>query len=104
MQNRPTHLRAPYFFISRENIALFWPPYLMASVPAEQEAIATEAESVDLGLDGAADAVPQLIRTRAVDRHRHDRLWDNPETFDSSRILYGSPEISGHECGFDLRP
>ena len=46
--------------------ALFWSLYLMASVPDEQEAVAAEAASVDLGPEGAADAAPQLIRTRAI--------------------------------------
>ena len=46
--------------------ALFWSLYLMASAPDEQEAVAAEVASVDLGPEGAADAAPQLIRTRAI--------------------------------------
>lgn len=46
--------------------AVFWSLYLMASAPDEQEAVAAEAASVDLGPEGAADAAPQLSRTRAA--------------------------------------
>ena len=46
--------------------ALFWPLYLIAITPTEQDAIADEAPLVDLRTNRAADAVPQLIRTRAV--------------------------------------
>lgn len=46
--------------------ALFWSLYLMASAPDEQRAVAAEVASVDLGPEGAADAAPQLICTRAI--------------------------------------
>jgi cytochrome P450 len=46
--------------------ALFWSLYLMTSAPDEQRAVAAEVASVDLGPEGAADAAPQLIRTRAI--------------------------------------
>lgn len=42
---------------------------LLAALPGgvgAQEAVAAEAASIDLGPEGAADAAPQLIRTRAV--------------------------------------
>jgi hypothetical protein len=45
---------------------LFWSLYLIASAPEDQDVVAAEAASVDLGPEGAADAVPQLFRTRAV--------------------------------------
>lgn len=47
-------------------VALFWTLYLVASVPAVQQAIADEAGPLDLGPDGAADALPWLIYTRAA--------------------------------------
>jgi Cytochrome P450 len=46
--------------------ALFWSLSLIAVTPAEQDALAAEAEGVDLAPAGAADAAPQLVRTRAV--------------------------------------
>jgi cytochrome P450 len=46
--------------------ALFWSLYVMATMPNEEDALAAEAGAVDLGPNRAADAVPQLVRTRAV--------------------------------------
>jgi cytochrome P450 len=46
--------------------ALFWSFYLLSRHPDEQERIAAEAASLDLGPEGAAAAVPHLVHTRAV--------------------------------------
>jgi cytochrome P450 len=46
--------------------ALFWALYLLASAPAAQHAVATEAAALDLAPDAAAAALPQLLRTRAA--------------------------------------
>ena len=45
--------------------ALFWALYLLAITPVEQEALAAEAETVELDPTAAADVVPQLVHTRA---------------------------------------
>jgi cytochrome P450 len=47
-------------------VALFWSFYLLAAAPAVQQRIAAEAEPLDLGPDGAAEALPHLTYTRAV--------------------------------------
>jgi cytochrome P450 len=45
---------------------LFWAFHLLAETPSVQERVAEEAASLDLGPDGAADALPHLVYTRAV--------------------------------------
>jgi cytochrome P450 len=47
-------------------VALFWALYLVASTPAVQEKIAAEAAPLDLGPEGAAEALGQLPYTRAT--------------------------------------
>ena len=47
-------------------VALFWSFYLLAAAPAVQQRIAAEAASLDLTPEGAADALPHLVYTRAV--------------------------------------
>ena len=47
-------------------VTLFWALTLLCGTPAEQQRIAAEAEELDLGPDGAADALPRLVYTRAV--------------------------------------
>src|SRR5438477_2416265 len=47
-------------------VALFWAFYLVASTPAVQEKIAAEAAPLDLGPEGAAEALGQLVYTRAT--------------------------------------
>jgi unspecific monooxygenase len=47
-------------------VALFWSLYLVAAVPGAQARIAAESDSVDLGPDGAAEALSRLPFTRAV--------------------------------------
>jgi cytochrome P450 len=47
-------------------VALFWSCYLLASTREAQERVAAEAAALDLGPEGAAAALPQLVYTRAV--------------------------------------
>src|SRR5204863_7277683 len=47
-------------------VALFWAFYLLAETPAVQERIAAEAAPLNLGAEGAAEALPHLVYTRAV--------------------------------------
>jgi unspecific monooxygenase len=47
-------------------VALFWALYLLAGAPEIQDHLATEAAALDLGPDNAAEALPQLVYTRAV--------------------------------------
>ncbi len=47
-------------------VALFWSLFLLANAPDEQRRVADEANSVAIAPDRVMDAVPGLIRTRAV--------------------------------------
>jgi cytochrome P450 len=47
-------------------VAIFWSLYLSALEPEVQERIAREAAALDLSPEGAAQAVPHLVYTRAV--------------------------------------
>jgi len=47
-------------------LALFWSLYLVAAAPAVQQRIAAEAATLDLGPEGAAEALASLVYTRAV--------------------------------------
>jgi unspecific monooxygenase len=47
-------------------VALFWAIYLVAATPEVEERIAAEAAPLDLGPEGAAEALPKLVYTRAV--------------------------------------
>ncbi len=47
-------------------VTLFWSLFLLASAPDEQQRVAEEARDVTITPDNAMDAVPRLIRTRAV--------------------------------------
>jgi cytochrome P450 len=47
-------------------LTLFWSLYLLASAPAEQERVAQEVRSLDLGPEGVVEALPKLTSTRAV--------------------------------------
>jgi unspecific monooxygenase len=47
-------------------VALFWSLWLVAAAPAVQKRLAAEVAAFDLGPDNAAEALPQLIYTRAV--------------------------------------
>jgi len=47
-------------------VALFWALYLVAATPEVEERIAAEAMPLDLGPEGATEALPRLVYTRAV--------------------------------------
>jgi cytochrome P450 len=47
-------------------LTLFWSLYLLASSPADQERVAAEVGALDLGQDGAAEALTKLPYTKAV--------------------------------------
>jgi cytochrome P450 len=47
-------------------LALFWSLYLLAEAPAVQQNITAEVATLDLSPDGAAEALPRLVYTRAV--------------------------------------
>jgi cytochrome P450 len=47
-------------------VALFWALYLVAATPEVEERIVEETAGLDLRADGAAEALPNLIYTRAV--------------------------------------
>ena len=47
-------------------ITLFWSLYLLAHAPGWQDAIAAEAAGLDLGPEGASNALASLVKTRAV--------------------------------------
>jgi len=47
-------------------VALFWALYLVAATPEVEERIAAEAAPLDLGPEGATEALPRLVYTRAV--------------------------------------
>jgi unspecific monooxygenase len=47
-------------------VAMFWALYLVAAALEVEERIAAEAAPLDLGPEGAADALPRLVYTRAV--------------------------------------
>lgn len=47
-------------------VTLFWALTLLCRTPAAQQCIAAEAAELDLGPDGAADALSRLVYTRAV--------------------------------------
>ncbi len=47
-------------------VALFWALYLVAATPEVEKRIAAEAAPLDLGPEGAAEALSRLVYTRAV--------------------------------------
>ena len=47
-------------------VALFWSLVLLAMAPDEQARVAEEARAVHIAPDNAMDALPRLVRTRAV--------------------------------------
>jgi unspecific monooxygenase len=63
-------------------VALFWSLYLVAAAPEVEARIAAEAAPVDLGSEGAAEALPRLVYTRAV---VHEALRLYPPAFTLAR-------------------
>ena len=63
-------------------VALFWALYLVATKTEVEEHIAAEATPLDLGPDGAAEALPRLVYTRAV---VHEALRLYPPAFTLAR-------------------
>ncbi len=63
-------------------VALFWSLFLVATTPGAQERLAAEAAPLDLGPDGAADALPRLVYARAV---VHEALRLYPPAFTLAR-------------------
>jgi unspecific monooxygenase len=59
-------------------LALFWSLYLVAAAPVVQQRIAAETAALDLDPDGAAEALPRLVYTRAV---VHEALRLYPPAF-----------------------
>jgi unspecific monooxygenase len=78
-------------------VAVFWSLYLLAMAPSVQERVAGEASGLDLGPDGAFQALPRLIHARAVVQEAL-RLY--PPAFVIVREAIGQDTI----CGMRLRP
>lgn len=72
-------------------VTLFWTCWLLAQAPDWQERIAAEAAMLDLGPDGAADAVTQLDATRAV---VNEALRLYPPAFVIVRMAKGCDRLS----------
>jgi len=72
-------------------VALFWTCWLLAQAPDWQERIAAEAAGVDLGPEGAADALARLDVTRAVVNEAM-RLY--PPAFVIVRMARGPDRLS----------
>jgi cytochrome P450 len=73
-------------------ITLFWSLYLLALAPAEQDRIAAEVENLDLGPDGAAEALGRLVHTRAV---VSEALRLYPPAFTLVRAAIGPDQAGG---------
>ncbi len=73
-------------------VALFWSFYLLAAAPAVQQRIAAEAASLDLTPEGAADALPHLVYTRAVVQEAL-RLY--PPAYGIFRVARAADEADG---------
>src|SRR5256885_6509438 len=73
-------------------VALFWAFYLVASTPAVQERIAAEAGPLDLAPEGAAEALPHLVYTRAVVQEA-SRLY--PPAYGIFRLARRADEAGG---------
>jgi cytochrome P450 len=71
---------------------LFWALWLVATNPAAQAAIAAEAAPLDLGPQGAAEALSQLVYTRAV---VHEALRLYPPAFTIVRQALAADEAGG---------
>ena len=73
-------------------VALFWSLYLLALAPAEQDKVAAEVAGLDLGPEGAAEALPHLVHSRAV-VSEGVRLY--PPAFTMVRVAIGTDELDG---------
>jgi unspecific monooxygenase len=73
-------------------VALFWALYLVAVTPGIVEHITAEVAPLDLGPDGAAEALPKLIYTRAVVQEAL-RLF--PPAFALARQAHGADAADG---------
>jgi cytochrome P450 len=73
-------------------VALFWALYLVAATPEVEARIAAEAAPLDLGPDGAAEAWPMLVYTRAVVQEAL-RLY--PPAFTLARQARGADTAGG---------
>lgn len=71
-------------------LALFWSLYLLALAPEEQERVAQEARSLDLGPEHAAQTLPKLVFTRAV---VNEALRLYPPAFAIVRIAKGPDRL-----------
>lgn len=72
--------------------AMFWALYLIAQHPEAQQAVADEAASIDLDPARAAEALPLLVRTRAV---IDEALRLYPPSFVIAREAIGEDVIEG---------
>ena len=72
-------------------LALFWSLYLLANATGWQDAIAAETSGLDLGPEGAPDALGSLVQTRAV---VSEALRLYPPAFTMMRVAIG-PDRSG---------
>jgi cytochrome P450 len=73
-------------------LALFWSLYLLAGAPDTQERVAAEVGALDLGPDNAAEALPQLVYTRAV-VHETMRLY--PPVYTLARLAIAADNAGG---------
>jgi cytochrome P450 len=71
-------------------LTLFWSLYLLASSPADQERVAAEVRAIDLGPDGAGEALTKLPYTRAV---VSEALRLYPPAFALARMAIGPDRV-----------
>ena len=71
-------------------LTLFWSLYLLASSRADQERVAAEVRAIDLGPDGAAEALTKLPYTKAV---VSEALRLYPPAFALARMAIGPDRL-----------